>query len=116
DSVVKKLARFGIHTKVENILTSAIAAANYIRENHQGKRIYMIGEEGLKDALQQNGLTITGEDSDCVVVGLDRELTYEKLATAGILIHRCVNIIYSNKDEEISKDERYSTGHGSTTQ
>ena len=116
DSVVKKLARFGIHTKVENILTSAIAAANYIRENHQGKRIYMIGEEGLKDALQQNGLTITAEDSDCVVVGLDRELTYEKLATACLLIRSGAKFISTNKDAAIPTEKGFIPGNGSITQ
>ena len=114
-SVVNKLARFGIHTTKEQILTSAIAAANYIQANHQGKRIYMIGEEGLQDALAQSGLTITAEDSDYVVVGLDRELTYEKLAKACLLIRNGAKFISTNKDRAIPTDKGLIPGNGSIT-
>src|SRR5690625_4825902 len=115
DSVVDKLARFGIHTKVENILTSAIATANYIQANH-GKRIYMLGEEGLQDALQQRNLTITMEDSDYVVIGLDRELTYEKLAKACLLIRNGAKFISTNKDAAIPTEKGFIPGNGSITQ
>ena len=42
----------------------------------------MIGEEGLHDALVEKGFELVDENPDFVVVGLDRDITYEKLAKA----------------------------------
>lgn len=40
----------------------------------------MIGEEGIRQAIEENGLTFGGENADFVVVGIDRSITYEKFA------------------------------------
>lgn len=115
ESVVDKLARFGIQTTEDKILTSAIAAANYIKENQQGDRICMIGEEGLEKALQQSRLTVTKKDSDYVVIGLDRELTYEKLAKACLHIRNGAKFISTNKDAAIPTENGLVPGNGSIT-
>lgn len=42
----------------------------------------MIGEEGIRQAIEENGLTFGGENADFVVVGIDRSITYENLLLA----------------------------------
>lgn len=115
-AVVKKLSHFDIHVKEEQVLTSAIAAANYIKERQAGYRVYMIGEVGLQTALEDVGMVLTDEESDYVVVGLDRDLTYNKLATAGTLIRNGATFISTNKDAAIPTESGYIPGNGSITQ
>ena len=49
--VQEKLASFGIKADRERIMTSAIAAAKYCKENYNGATVMMIGEKGLEEAL-----------------------------------------------------------------
>ncbi len=115
-AVIAKLKKFGIDAKEEQVLTSAIAAANYIKEKQAGNQVYMIGEVGLREALEKEGMIVTDEASDYVVVGLDRELTYEKLATACTLIRNGATFISTNKDAAIPTEAGFKPGNGSITQ
>ena len=54
-------------------MTSAIAAAKYCKENYNGATVMMIGEKGLEEALESEGLNLT-EDPDIVIMGIDREI------------------------------------------
>ena len=62
-----------------------MATANFIYERKQDATVYMIGEEGLHDALVEKGFELVDENPDFVVVGLDRDITYEKLAKRVLL-------------------------------
>src|SRR5690606_30565180 len=44
-----KLAKFGVVTENQQIMSSAIAAAKYISRWYPNKSVYMIGSDGLKD-------------------------------------------------------------------
>lgn len=114
-TVVDKLANFGIHTSENQVLTSAIATANYIQSDNVGNRVYMIGETGLENALREKNVIITDENSDYVVIGLDRELTYDKLAKACLLIRNGAKFISTNKDAAIPTEKGLIPGNGSIT-
>ena len=47
----EKIAKMDIHADIDHIISSSIAAANYIEEHYPGKSVFMIGENGLQDAL-----------------------------------------------------------------
>ena len=83
DQVVDKLREMKIDAKPEEIVTSALATADFISEEHPNASVYMLGGNGLKTALTEAGLTVkANEHVDYVVIGLDEEVTYEKLAVA----------------------------------
>ena len=71
EQVKSKLASFGIKTEVEKIMTSAIASAKYCSENYSGLTVQMIGEQGLKEALQAEGIEIVKENPDIIIMGID---------------------------------------------
>ena len=51
ESYVQKLARMGVTVGMEEILTSAVATAEYLRSvGRPGERVFVIGEEGLLHA------------------------------------------------------------------
>src|SRR5690625_4385725 len=54
----EKLNRLGIKTRENQILTSAMATASYIKNKNQHARCFVIGETGLKEAIQGQHLSL----------------------------------------------------------
>lgn len=98
---VAKLAKMGISSTEDDFLTSAQATAQYLLQNHRGKKLYVCGTKSLKAELGQNGFTIT-EDTDsaeCIVMGFDTELTFQKLLDVSkMLCTRDLPYIATNPD------------------
>jgi 4-nitrophenyl phosphatase len=108
-----KLARFGVQVSPECILTSAQTAAAYLATiAPPGTRVYAIGEEGIRQALEQQGFLLTGEEAAYVVVGWDRQLTWDKLATAALLIHAGAGFIGTNPDVNYPTERGPVPGNG----
>lgn len=115
EAVVQKLAKFGIITTSERVLTSAIATAQYVQAQKKDARCFVIGEDGLQAAIQDAGLTIAKEACDYVVVGIDRELTYDKLKTASLLIQQGATFVSTNRDAAIPTEDGLVPGNGAIT-
>jgi 4-nitrophenyl phosphatase len=113
--VAEKLTRMGMKATEKQIVTSAVATANYIKRKQVGASVFVIGERGLRDALTDNGCIITDVQADFVVIGIDRDITYEKLATAGLLIRRGATFISTNKDAAIPTERGLLPGNGALT-
>jgi 4-nitrophenyl phosphatase len=100
---VDKLAGMGIHVREDDILTSAEATAHYLAGiAPAGTRVYVIGEHGIRAALEKRGFVLAeGTDVAYVVVGLDRQLTYAKLQTASLAIRAGAQFIGTNPDRTL---------------
>ncbi|MCL5428443.1 MAG: HAD-IIA family hydrolase [Chloroflexi bacterium] len=110
----EKFLGFGLEIPAEQIHTSAKVAAHLLGEQYQcGGHVYVIGERGLVEALQEKGFKNTDTDCLAVVVGLDRELTYDKLATATHLIRSGVAFIGTNPDRTLPSPNGEVPGAGS---
>ena len=85
--VTEKLREMHIDAKPDEVVTSALATADYISEQHPNATVYMIGGHGLKTALTDAGLSIKNDEHvDYVVIGLDEKVTYEKLSIATLAV------------------------------
>jgi 4-nitrophenyl phosphatase len=73
--------------------------------------VYAIGEEGLRVALQKKA-TLVEREADFVVVGMDSELTYEKLRVATLLIRSGARFIATNPDRTLPTEEGLVPGNG----
>lgn len=110
---VEKLAGFGITTTAEHVLTAAEATAAYIADHWPGALVYAIGEAALLDNLQARGLRLSpGDTAEIVVVGWDRQFSWEKLATATRLIHRGARFIGTNPDRTFPTETGPVHGNG----
>ena len=105
DDYVAKLDSLGIPTPIEEIMTSSYAAALYFIENHAvGKTVYRVGEAGMAKELEDAGMKVIydGQEPDAridfVVVGLDRDFHYRKLARAQRAIAGGATFIATNED------------------
>jgi len=85
---VKKLAGFGIAATREDFMTSSQATAYYLHKHHEGQRLYVCGTESLKEELRSEGFTVTAniDEVDCIVMGFDTELTFQKLHDVSYLL------------------------------
>jgi len=93
----QKLAGMDMQLPLENFYTSALATAEWLSE--QGaKRVFALGEDGLINALRDNGIATANDDVTHVVVGLDRNLSYDKLKLAMRLINAGAQFIATNPD------------------
>lgn len=116
DSYVRKLARMGADVLREEILTSATATAAYLRTVvRPGEKIFIIGEEGLVRAVEEAGLTAAGPDdarADYVVCGMDRGLSWQKLAAATIHLRAGARFIGTNPDLTFPTERGIAHGNG----
>lgn len=115
EQVADKLLQFDIPAAPQQVFTTSMATANFIYERKQNASIYMIGEEGLHDALVEKGFTLVDSNPDFVVVGLDREVTYEKLAKACLAVRNGATFISTNGDIAIPTERGLLPGNGSLT-
>lgn len=81
EDYVVKLARLGISANREDFITSSQATAHYLKIHHPGKTLYVCGTRSLKKELEGEGFAVTerAEDAECIVMGFDTELTFQKL-------------------------------------
>jgi 4-nitrophenyl phosphatase len=115
EQVAEHLNGMGIAANVNEVMTSAMATAAYIRANHLGKRVYVIGEEGLKQAMVREGLTLCESEAevDVVVSGLDRKITYEKYTIAVRAILNGAKYVMTNPDQLLPSEDGFLPGSGS---
>lgn len=111
--VKAKLNAFGIKVEENHIMTSAIAAAKYCKLHYGGASVMMIGEKGLKKALTSEGITITKQYPDVVIMGIDRQVSYEKLAEVCLAIRAGAHFIATNSDKAIPTERGLVPGNGS---
>lgn len=114
EAVQEKLSKqFDIHVTSEAIYTATLATADYMTEKNLGKKVYVIGESGLKLGIEAAGFELTDQEPDYVVVGLDTQVTYEKIATATLAIQKGAHFIGTNPDKNIPTDRGLLPGAGS---
>ncbi|UXR66880.1 TIGR01457 family HAD-type hydrolase [Staphylococcus pasteuri] len=116
DQVADKLHEMNIDATPDEIVTSALATADYISEQSPGASVYMLGGEGLHSALTEAGLVVKNDENvDYVVIGLDENVTYEKLAIATLAVRKGATFISTNPDVSIPKERGFLPGNGAIT-
>ncbi len=111
-----KLAGFGVRVDRDEVLTSAQAAALYLRARAPaGTRVFPIGEAGVRQALAEQGFVLTelyDVSARYVVVGMDRGLSWDKLATATLNIRAGAVFVGTNPDRTIPTEHGITHGNG----
>lgn len=99
--------------KEEDFFTSAMAAAIYVRKRYQERRVFYIGEDGLKEALQEQGFVIVEDDPDFVFIGLDQSADYAKYSKAVNALSKGAILIGTNHDRLLAQPNGFAVGNGS---
>lgn len=110
-----KLRKMGIEVSTQEIMTSSIATAIYMRRLER-EGCYVIGEKALKSALCNEGFTLLSEAeakmARYLICGLDFDLTYRKLAAACIAIQCGAKFIATNADPSLPIEGGLMPGAG----
>ncbi|MFD7294628.1 MULTISPECIES: HAD-IIA family hydrolase [unclassified Streptomyces] len=93
-----RLNRIGLEVPVENIWTSALATARFVRGQRPNGTAYVIGEAGLTTALHEEGYILSDSDPDFVILGETRTYSFESLTKAIRLINGGARFIATNPD------------------
>ncbi|MEG2411062.1 MAG: HAD-IIA family hydrolase [Erysipelotrichaceae bacterium] len=111
---VEHMVKMGYeHIKEEHFFTSAMASARYVKKHYKGNKAYYIGQDGLKEALLDNGFILSEDEVDHVFVGLDAYGTYEKYSKALSYLLKGANLIGTNNDRLLAKPDGFNVGNGS---
>ncbi len=107
------LKDIGIEAPLEHIYSSALATAKYVAKVCPDKMANVVGEQGLRLALEQEGIQITKEQSAVLVMGIDRQITYEKLVEASAYVQNGAQLIGTNGDIKFPNEHGFTPGNGS---
>jgi 4-nitrophenyl phosphatase len=114
EKVAARLAGMGIAAEPAEVLSSAEVTAANVAAQVQGRRVILIGEEGIRRALLAQGFTLVEQHSeaDVVVVSMDRQLTYAKLQEAALAIGRGAPFYGTNLDRNLPTEVGLIPGSG----
>lgn len=101
---VDRLKEFGVEVEPWQVVTSSQAAARAIAQSFpRGTKALVIGEDGLRIPIEQEGLELVSlenaSEAKVVVMGMDRSVSFEKLSEAALLVRRGIPFYATNTDK-----------------
>jgi 4-nitrophenyl phosphatase len=101
---VERLAGFGVEVEAWQVVTSSLCVAHLLSQQFPaGGPLFAIGEQGLKEALhEKNFQTLPVEDApraQAVVMGIDRQINFEKMREATLLVRAGKPFYATNPDK-----------------
>lgn len=101
---VERLASFGVRAEPWQIITSALAVADLLAKHFpQGGPVFAIGEMGVMEALRERGFdplpVERAAEAQAVVFGIDRQINFQKMVEATLLIRRGLPFYATNPDK-----------------
>ncbi len=114
DKVAARLCSMGIESTAAEIITSAEVTAAEVSRAVKGRCALVIGEEGLRQALSAAGFALVTDhrQADVVVVGIDRQVTYDRLREAALAIRRGAAFYATNTDRTLPSELGLVPGAG----
>lgn len=97
-SYMEKLAAMNCVIERNQIITSGDVMIRYLKEYGPEKKVYLLGTPDLLENFKENGIRLTKETPDAVVVGFDKTLTYEKLERACTYIRNGADFLATHLD------------------
>ena len=99
-----RLATFGVQIDPAQVVTSALVVAHMLAQKFPAaSRAFMIGEDGVRAALQEKSFEILSleqaQEAQFFVIGIDWHITYEKMREATLLVRRGAPFYATNPDK-----------------
>lgn len=112
----KKLRKLGFAIDGTRVIGSAYATAQWLIEHAEpAARLLFIGEAGLREELLKAGFSLVSTPpAEFVVVGIDFDLSYERLKQAAIAIQQKATFIGTNPDRCFPHGDWLIPGTGAT--
>lgn len=98
DDYIKKLNRLGIPCTEDNIFSSGMATGIFLSTERPHRKIYLVGTKALEVELHNYNVELVNDGAEIVLVGFDRELTYQKLEKACFFLDHGAEFLATNAD------------------
>jgi 4-nitrophenyl phosphatase len=113
DMYLQRFEGYGVHLAPWQVVNSAIAIGHLLRQRFpQGGPLFIIGEKGVHETLAEFGFSFSEKHPLAVVVGMDRQVTYEKLTQATLLIRSGLPFYATNADKTFPTPQGLVPGAG----
>ena len=104
EQYVERLAKLGVNIEPWQVVTSALGIANLLEQSiPSGSPIFVVGGTGVMIALQESGFEVLSAKAarlaKAVVMGIDPEITFEKMSEAALLVRSGVPFYATNPDK-----------------
>jgi NagD protein len=93
-----RLERIGLHVQTNELFTSGLATAQFLKQQQPNGTAYVIGESGLTTAMHDAGFVLTDARPDYVVLGETITYSFQRLTQAIRLILEGARFIATNPD------------------
>jgi len=94
----EKISRLGLPLAEEGVLTSGEATALYLKQQHPGAGVFLVGTPSLEDEFRQHGFRLVEHEPEFLVLGFDTTLTYRKLWSLCDFVRAGVPFIATHPD------------------
>ena len=101
---VERMAGFGVAIEAWQVVTSSLCAAHLLAQKFpHGGPLFAVGEQGLTEALREkNFQPLSIEDApgaQALVIGLDRQVSFDKMREATLLVRAGKPFYATNPDK-----------------
>lgn len=111
ESVAARLREVGIAAEEEDVITSAWATAEFLKES-EISTVSVVGSAGLRTELRGAGIVVTNTEPEAVVVGADEQTDYQDIRRAVRHINHGASFIGTNTDGSFPTLEGPAPGAG----
>ena len=99
----QKLSKLGVEVDSAQVVTSALAVAHMLAQKYpKGTKIFMIGGPGVREALEAKEFellsTENAREAEAFVMGIDRNINFEKVSEATLLVRAGLPFYATNTD------------------
>ena len=113
----EKLAGLCVDVEAWQVVTSALGIAFMLAQKYpRGTKVFMIGGNGIRVALKEKGFEIlsveNAPEAQAVVMGVDRDINYQKVVEATLLVRAGVPFYTTNTDRTFPTSRGEIPGSG----
>ncbi|HEU5037605.1 MAG TPA: HAD-IIA family hydrolase [Nocardioides sp.] len=115
ERVAEHLRELGVEAKPEDVVTSAQAAARLLADRFgAGAHVVCLGADGLREALESEGLVAVGPAADAVAIatGYGPDVRWSEIMRAAVRIRDGLPWVASNTDLTFPAAFGVAPGHG----
>jgi 4-nitrophenyl phosphatase len=104
DQYVERLTGLGVNVEPWQVITSSQAAAAMVAKKFPPRtKAFIIGEDGIRMAMEEKGFEVVSVENatqaQVVVMGIDREITFQKASEATLLVRNGIPFYATNADK-----------------
>lgn len=110
---INRIKKMGYNLSDDMMLISNHVIISYIKENMPNKKVFILGNEYLKNDFLDANINVVTDDADIVVVGFDTSLVYENVSKACDFIRNGALFLGVNPDFNCPTEDGFIPDCGS---